>query len=45
MIHWDQGSPFTGMDWASFLKQHNMEHSTLSPIALAKGDEQAWQLP
>ena len=45
LIHSDQGAQFTSMDWASFLKQHNMEHSTLSPIALAKGDEQAWQLP
>lgn len=27
LIHSDQGSQFTSMDWASFLKQHNMEHS------------------
>ena len=27
MIHSDQGSQFTSMDWASFLKQHNLEHS------------------
>ena len=23
----DQGSKFTSIDWASFLKQHNLEHS------------------
>ena len=27
LIHSDQGSQFTSMDWASFLKQHNLEHS------------------
>ncbi len=27
MIHSNQGSQFTSMDWASFLKQHNLEHS------------------
>ena len=27
MIHSDQGSQFTSMDWASFLKAHNLEHS------------------
>lgn len=27
MIHSDQGSQFTSIDWASFLKQHNLEHS------------------
>ncbi|WOC16363.1 IS3 family transposase ISSusp1 [Pseudochrobactrum sp. MP213Fo] len=27
MIHSDQGSQFTSMDWALFLKQHNLEHS------------------
>jgi putative transposase len=27
MIHSDQGSQFISMDWASFLKQHNLEHS------------------
>jgi len=27
LIHSDQGSQFTSMDWASFLRQHNLEHS------------------
>ncbi len=27
LIHSDQGSQFTSMDWASFIKQHNLEHS------------------
>ena len=27
LIHSDQGSQFTSMDWASFLKVHNLEHS------------------
>ena len=27
LIHSDQGSQFTSMDWASFLKHHNLEHS------------------
>ena len=26
-IHSDQGPQFTSMDWASFLKPHNLEHS------------------
>ena len=26
MIHSDQGSQLTSMDWASFLKQHNLSH-------------------
>ena len=29
LIHSDQGSQFTSIDWASFLKQHNLEHSPL----------------
>jgi putative transposase len=27
LIHSDQGSQFTSIDWASFLKQHDLEHS------------------
>jgi len=27
LIHSDQGSQFTSMDWASFVKHHNLEHS------------------
>ena len=27
LIHSDQGSQFTSIDWSSFLKQHNLEHS------------------
>ena len=27
LIHSDQGSQFTSMDWALFLKHHNLEHS------------------
>jgi putative transposase len=27
LIHSDQGSQFNSIDWAAFLKQHNLEHS------------------
>ncbi len=27
MIHSDQGSQFTSIDWASLLRRHNLEHS------------------
>ncbi|MCZ4292291.1 IS3 family transposase [Hoeflea alexandrii] len=27
LIHSDQGSQFTSMDWVAFLKHHNLEHS------------------
>jgi putative transposase len=27
LIHSDQGSQFNSIDWSSFLKQHNLEHS------------------
>jgi putative transposase len=27
LIHSDQGSQFTSIDWTAFLKQHNLEHS------------------
>jgi putative transposase len=27
LVHSDQGFQFTSMDWASFLKHHNLEHS------------------
>ena len=27
LIHSDQGSQFTSMDWAAFLRAHNLEHS------------------
>ncbi len=27
LIHSDQGSQFTSIDWATFLRQHNLEHS------------------
>lgn len=27
LVHSDQGSQFTSMDWAPFLKAHNLEHS------------------
>ena len=27
LIHSDQGSQFTRMDWAAFLRAHNLEHS------------------
>ena len=27
LIHSDQGAQFTSIDWASFLKQNNLEHS------------------
>ena len=33
LIHSDQGSQFTSMDWASFLKAHNLEHSPLDDAA------------
>jgi putative transposase len=28
LIHSDQGSQFTSMDWASFVKAYNLSHST-----------------
>lgn len=27
LVHSDQGSQFTSLEWASFLKHHNLEHS------------------
>lgn len=27
LVHSDQGSQFTSMDWATFLRAHNLEHS------------------
>ena len=27
LVYSDQGSQFTSIDWASFLRQHNLEHS------------------
>ena len=27
LVHSDQGSQFTSMDWVSFLEYHNLEHS------------------
>jgi len=27
LVHSDQGSQFTSIDWASFLKHHNLKHS------------------
>ena len=33
LIHSDQGSQFTSIDWAAFLKAHNLEHSPLSNAA------------
>ena len=27
LVHSDQGSRFTSINWASFLKHHNLEHS------------------
>jgi transposase InsO family protein len=27
LVHSDQGSQFTSMDWAAFLKHHNLVHS------------------
>lgn len=27
LVHTDQGSQFTSIDWAAFLKHHNLEHS------------------
>ena len=27
LIHSDQGSQFTSMDWAAFIRAHNLEHS------------------
>jgi len=32
LVHSDQGSQFTSIDWASFLKHHNLEHS-MSPLS------------
>jgi len=27
LIHSDQGSQFTSLDWAAFIRAHNLEHS------------------
>ncbi|WP_022734437.1 IS3 family transposase, partial [Thalassospira lucentensis] len=27
LIHSDQGSQYTSIDWAAFLREHNLEHS------------------
>ena len=27
LIHSDQGSQFTSIDWAAFIRAHNLEHS------------------
>lgn len=35
LIHSDQGSQFTSMEWTSFLKHHNLEHSPLSDVNIA----------
>jgi len=32
LIHSDQGTQFTSMEWATFLKHHNLEHS-MSPLS------------
>lgn len=28
LVHSDQGSQFTGMEWAAFIRGYNLEHST-----------------
>lgn len=33
LIHSDQGSQFTSIDWASFLKANNLKHSPLNDAA------------
>ena len=32
LVHSDQGSQFTSLEWSSFLKHHNLEHS-MSPLS------------
>ena len=40
LIHLDQGSQFTSMDWAAFLKAHDLEHSPFSDaLHRLPGDE------
>ena len=34
LVHSDQGSQFTSIDWASFLKHHNLEHSMSHRIVM-----------
>ncbi len=34
LIHSNQGSQFTSMDWASFLRHHNLVHSTFDYIEM-----------
>jgi putative transposase len=36
LIHSDQGSQFTSMDWASFLKHHNLEQRSTKMINSSK---------
>ena len=35
LVHSDQGSQFTSMDWAAFLRDHNLEHSPLGDASIA----------
>jgi len=46
LVHSDQGSQFTSMDWASSLKAHNLEHSPSRRrfACLSGSDEQARKL-
>lgn len=46
LIHSDQGSQFTSIDWNSFLKQHNLEHSPSRRrfACLPGSDEPSWKL-
>lgn len=32
LVHSDQGSQFTSMDWTAFLKHHNLEHSMIRAL-------------
>lgn len=46
LIHSDQGSQFTSIEWASFLKQHNLEHSMspLSTLHAPSAGQWTWKL-
>ena len=47
LVHSDQGSQFTSIDWAAFLKHHNLEHSMspLSTMHASSAGQWTWKLP
>jgi len=44
LIHSDQGTQFTSIEWASFLKHHNLEHSMSCQSQRKKGPDRGVKL-